>query len=61
MACFKSMKTKTCKRSECKFYHINGTKKEEASTGIMNGQTNAYKCKLTEIQDLEGVQKRCPP
>ena len=28
-ACFESMKTKTCKRSECKFFHIHGTKKEE--------------------------------
>ena len=24
------MKTKTCKRQDCKFYHITGTKKEEA-------------------------------
>ena len=26
-ACFEAMKTKTCKRSGCKFYHIAGTKK----------------------------------
>ena len=27
-ACFESMKTKTCKRIDCKFFHIIGTKKE---------------------------------
>ena len=26
------MKTKTCKRSDCKFFHITGTKKEERAT-----------------------------
>ena len=31
-ACFESMKTKSCKRSDCKFFHITGTKKEEMST-----------------------------
>ena len=42
MACFESMKSKTCKRSECKFYHINGTKKEETLTGNMNGQATTH-------------------
>ena len=40
MACFESMKTKTCKRHECNFYHINGTKKDEMPKGQMNGQNN---------------------
>ena len=26
------MKTKTCKRTECKFFHITGTKKEDNNT-----------------------------
>ena len=41
MACFESMKTKTCKRPDCKFYHINGTKKEELLTGQTNGLINS--------------------
>ena len=28
-ACFEAMKTKNCKRPDCKFYHILGTKKAE--------------------------------
>ena len=34
MACFELMKTKSCKRPECKFYHINCTKKEEGLHGL---------------------------
>jgi hypothetical protein len=30
-ACFEAMKTKTCKRINCKFFHISGTKKEEGA------------------------------
>lgn len=40
MACFESMKTKTCKRTDCKFYHILGTKKEEAPNGNAQGYSN---------------------
>ena len=32
LACFESMKTKTCKRTECKFFHTTGTKKEEPAS-----------------------------
>ena len=28
-ACFEAMKNKTCKRPECKFFHVSGTKKTE--------------------------------
>ncbi len=42
MACFESMKTKTCKRGDCKFYHITGTKKEENPTGSLIGQSQAH-------------------
>ena len=28
-ACFEAMKTKNCKRSDCKFVHVSGTKKTE--------------------------------
>ena len=31
-ACFESMKTKTCQRMDCKFYHLSGTKKLEMTT-----------------------------
>ena len=41
-ACFESMKTKTCKRHDCKFFHITGTKKEETNAGIPgNNNSNA--------------------
>ena len=36
-ACFESIKSKTCKRSDCKFYHLNGTKREEVPN---NGHSN---------------------
>jgi hypothetical protein len=42
MACFESMKTKTCKRGDCKFYHITGTKKEENLTGSLIGHNQAH-------------------
>ena len=31
-ACFEAMKSKTCKRPDCKFFHVSGTKKSEAVT-----------------------------
>ena len=30
-ACFEAMKTKTCKRNDCKYFHMAGTKKEEGN------------------------------
>ena len=33
-ACFESMKTKMCKRADCKFFHLSGTKRE-AVTGLV--------------------------
>ena len=43
-ACFESMKTKTCRRSECKFFHISGTKKEDPNGGThINSHSNGNK------------------
>ena len=33
-ACFEAMKTKTCKRDGCKFFHISGTKKAAQTVTI---------------------------
>jgi hypothetical protein len=51
MACFESMKTKTCKRTDCKFYHILGTKKEEAP----NGNAQGYNINTQNTSNYGGV------
>ena len=31
-ACFEALKTKTCRRADCRFFHLTGTKREEGSS-----------------------------
>ena len=45
-ACFEAMKSKTCNRQGCKFYHISGTKKTETAANVGNNVTQT----LTQVQ-----------
>ena len=40
-ACFDSMKTKSCKRPDCKFFHTIGTKREEGHSNSNNNNNNS--------------------
>ena len=39
-ACFEAMKTKTCKRIDCKFFHITETKKDDNSSSSNVNNSN---------------------
>ena len=41
-ACFEAMKSKTCSRTGCKFYHVSGTKKSEGVTTPTVSTSNSF-------------------
>ena len=56
--CFESMKSKTCHRNECKFFHVSGTKKvedeikpvqQQTQSGYFNAKEKTAEVKLNQV------------